>query len=209
MALNFKLIWELFAAGFVFGIGPCFLFCAPLILPYIISKGLDKKGGFKATVFFSIGRIAAYSVLGFASVALLDTLTIRKNIFKQSLGALIIIIVLFDLLKGPVKFCGLLGKKYFEKTNLNSFAAGVLIGLSPCAPFLGVLTYIVAKSDSPLLGLVNGFSFGLGTFFSPLVLLGFFAGMIAPAFENSKKLFMITRIAADLIVIYFGVKLVL
>jgi len=209
MEINLKIIPELFAAGFVFGMGPCLLFCAPVILPYIVSKGLDKKEGLKATVYFSLGRIAAYSALGFAAVALMDTLTIRKNIFRQSLGALIMIIVFFDLMKGPVKFCGVLGRKYFDNANLNSFVAGALIGLTPCAPFFGVLTYIVAKSESPLAGLVNGFSFGIGTFFSPLVLLGFFAGFLPAALKNSKRLFAVSKISADVILIYFGVKLLL
>lgn len=209
MEINLKIISELFTAGFVFGIGPCFLFCAPLILPYIVAKGLDKKEGLNAAIFFSMGRIAAYSALGFAAVAFMDTLYIRKNIFRQSLGVLIMIIVFLDLMKGPVKVCGILGRKYFDKANLNSFVAGTLIGLTPCAPFLGILTYIVAKSDSPLIGLVNGFSFGIGSFFSPLVLLGFFAGLLPVALINSKRLFAVTKILADIILVYFGVKLLI
>jgi len=209
MAINCKIAYELFAAGFVFGIGPCFLFCAPLVLTYIVSRGLNKKEGLKATIFFSFGRIAAYSVLGFVAVMLMDTLNIRINIFRQSLGLLIVLIVVFDLIKEPVKFCGVLSKKYFENVNLNSFAAGILIGFSPCMPFAGILTYIVAKSQTSFQGLFNGFSFGLGSLFSPLLILGFFAGLLPAVFKNSKNLFAVTKISADIILVYFGVKLLL
>lgn len=209
VAVKFEIAYELFAAGMVFGFGPCFLSCAPLILPYIVSKGLDAKSGLLSSVFFSLGRAAAYSALGFISVALLDTLTVRKEIFGRVLGVLILVIVAADLAKGPVKFCAVLGKKYFENIRLNSFAAGVLIGLVPCAPFLGILTYIVAKSPTPPAGLVNGLSFGLGSMFSPLLALGFFAGFVPLAVKNSGKLFSAAKICADLILAYFGLKLLI
>ena len=206
--MNFATVTELFAAGVVFGVGPCFLFCAPLVLPYIVAKGLDKREAMTVTVLFSLGRTAAYSALGFAAVALLDTLTVRKDIFMHSLGALILVFVAVDLLKGRVKFCSVLGKKYFGSVPLNSFAAGVLIGLAPCAPFLGILTYIAAKSDTAWQGMLNGFSFGAGTFFSPIVALGFFAGMLPAALRNSKMLFSVSRFLADVILLYFGAKLI-
>ena len=206
--MNFSTATELFSAGVVFGVGPCFLFCAPLVLPYIVAEGLGRREGLMAAVFFSLGRIAAYSALGFAAAALLDTLNIRKDIFRHSLGALILVFVAYDLLKGRMRFCFVFGKKYFGNSALNSFAAGVLIGLSPCAPFLGVLTYIVAKSDTALQGMAGGFAFGAGSFFSPILALGFFAGMLPAVFKNSKALFSASRFLADIILLYFGVKLI-
>lgn len=210
MEIDIKIFAELFLAGMSLGFGPCFLFCAPVVSSYIFAKGFNHKEGLKFTVIFSAGRIIAYSILGLAAVAFVDTLGIQKNIFKQVAGLLILLILpIYDLGKDNLNFCGFIHKYFNRKTGINTFLLGLLIGLTPCAPLVGILTYIACKSENIFYGFFNGLVFGIGTFFSPLIFVGIFSGLFAGYFSRSRKTLLIFKIIANIFLVYFGLKLLL
>ncbi|MEW6556483.1 MAG: sulfite exporter TauE/SafE family protein [Elusimicrobiota bacterium] len=204
-------VWvELFLAGLGFGFGPCFLFCAPVISSYIFAKGLNHKEGLKWVIVFSIGRIAAYSILGLVAVAFVNTVGIQKNIFKQTAGILIILLLpLYEFGKENIKFCSFIHRYFNNKTQTGSLLLGLFIGLTPCIPLIGILTYIACKSANIFYGFLNGLVFGLGTLFSPLILLGIFSGLLANLALKLGKLYLVFKLIANIILVYFGIKLIL
>jgi len=208
--MNISVFIELFLAGITLGLGPCFLFCAPIVSTFIFAKGFDHKEGLKFTLVFSIGRIIAYSILGLVAVAFFNTLGIQKNLFKHIAGVVILLILpIYDLGKDKNPFCNFLHRYINKKTGINTFFIGLLIGLSPCAPLVGILTYIACKSINVYNGFLNGFVFGLGTLFSPLILLGAFSGILAKFFSKSRRASLVFKIIANLFLIYFAVKLLI
>ncbi|MDD5686704.1 MAG: sulfite exporter TauE/SafE family protein [Elusimicrobia bacterium] len=210
MGIDKTVIFELFVAGIGLGFGPCFLFCAPIISSYIFANGFNQKEGLRVTVIFSLGRIIAYSILGLVSVYFINTLGIQGNIFKRVAGILILLILpVYNLGKDNFKFCNILSRISDSKTNISVFAVGLLVGLSPCAPLIGILTYIVCKSKNIFYGSFYGFVFGIGTFFSPLIFLGLFAGLLNKVLVKSQKISLIFKIIANVILVYLGIKLLL
>jgi sulfite exporter TauE/SafE len=85
---------------------------------------------------------------------------------------------------------------------------GLVVGLLPCAPLLGVLYYAGLISRSWLESLWYSFSFGLGTFVSPLILLCILAGIIPQWLEN-KKYYYVFRFICGLVIIFLGVQLLM
>jgi sulfite exporter TauE/SafE len=210
MGIDIKVVIELFVAGIGLGFGPCFLFCAPIISSYIFAHGFNHKEGFKITITFSLGRIVAYSILGLVTVVFLNTLGIQKYIFKQIAGILILLILpIYNFWEGDIKFCNILNKFFVNKTKMNTFLLGLLIGLSPCAPLVGILTYIACKSEYVFLGIFYGFIFGIGTFFSPLIFSGFLAGLFSGYLSKMHGIFLFFKILGNIFLIYFGIKLIL
>jgi len=208
MAIDINVVLELFVAGIGLGFGSCFLFCAPLISSYILAKGFNHKEGLKFTVIFSAGRILAYSILGLVAVAFINTIGIQKSVFKQVGGILILLMLpVYGFFGEKIKFCNFIYKHIGQKTNINTFVLGFLIGLSPCAPLIGILTYIACKSGNMVCGFFYGLTFGIGTFFSPLVLLGLFAGLFMDFFSKSRNTVLFLKIIANIILVYFGIKL--
>jgi len=216
---------KIFIAGITLGNGPCLFICIPIILPYI--GGLPQLGvgppgwktGLKLTAIFSISRLFAYSLLGFLSVVFyrfIFSLLGSKGIYLHLiLGILIILIGLFYLLNINQNFilsnplCALLRAKVVGKSKFNMVLFGLLVGFSPCAPLLAVLTYIAATAKDSLWGLLGGFSFGLGTLLTPLILLGTLAGFIIDKIKKFPRAILTIRALSAAILIYFGVRLIL
>ena len=208
MEIDIKVFVELLIAGLTLGFGPCFLFCGPILFPYILAKGTTAKEGFRTTVVFSLGRLIAYGILGFSAVYLLNTLNIQNVYFKKITGLFIILIgIAYIFSPAEHKICGLLNKFLIEKLRFNMLILGLLVGLSPCAPLVGILTYILVKSTTPFMGLLYSVSFGLGTFFSPLLVAGFVAGGLSELISRHSKMFSLTKILSGMILVYFGLKL--
>ncbi|OGS45998.1 MAG: hypothetical protein A2539_06705 [Elusimicrobia bacterium RIFOXYD2_FULL_34_15] len=210
MGIDYKVIIELFLTGIALGFGPCFLFCAPIISSYIFANGANQKEGLKITFVFSFGRIIAYSLLGFSAVALINTLDIQKDVFKRAAGILILLILpVYNFGKDKIKFCNFLSKFSEKRNSFNAFFIGLLIGLSPCAPLVGILSYIVVKSENIIFGLFYGFVFGVGTFISPLIFCGLLVGFFSNYCSKSKEMFILFKIIGNALLIYFAVKLIL
>jgi len=205
--MKISVLGELVVAGISFGIGPCLFFCGPVLLPYLLSRGVSKSAGLKSVLLFFAGRTFAYSLLGFYSVLLFDTALFQKYRFNKPAGAILLCLAAANFFKKSERICPFSKKNLYDEIGI--FSAGLFIGLSPCIPMLGVLTYIVAKSESPAAGAVYGLSFGIGTFVSPLLIAGFAAGYFSDWTNSCGKVSGIIRTVSSIILFYFGIRLIL
>ena len=187
---------EALILGVLYGIGPCTLFCAPVMVPLVMSYSKDGREGIKHALVFSAGRMTSYASLGAVSgllgIALTNILT------KEMTAAVIIAFGVLILLKRYPKKCAFAGR---VKGGQTSFSSGVLLGLSPCYPLISLLS-LAALSGSPVTGLAMGIIFGLGTTITPLLILGFFAGKWA---SFSKEFMNVNLIVTGGFLILLGI----
>ncbi|HIE43304.1 MAG TPA: sulfite exporter TauE/SafE family protein [Candidatus Omnitrophica bacterium] len=167
--MEWEEVIKIFVAGITLGTGPCLLICLPILLPYISAKGTDWRGGFKLALIFSLSRLVSYSLLGLLAVVLFRVVNTllgpQGGYFKLTAGIFVVSIGIIYLLPCNITkagACKFLHKYLIEKSNLNMFTLGVLIGFSPCAPLTAILTYIASMAKNALWGLLSGFFFWAG-----------------------------------------------
>jgi sulfite exporter TauE/SafE len=169
-----KELSEAFILGVTYGLGPCTISCAPLIVPLIMSAAKNKTWGVILSIIFGLGRIIAYVILGALSGYIGQT--INFSIPDKFTGLFIIalgIFLFFDIhnkciLKSKIKING----------PIVALVVGIVWGLSPCTPLIALLGLTVL-TKSALTGALMAFVFGLGTILSPIIVLGFFSGWFA------------------------------
>jgi len=86
---------------------------------------------------------------------------------------------------------------------------GLLIGLAPCLPLLGILNYIVLISDSHLKAIGFCLVFGLGTAISPLFIIVMLSGRLAETLSRNNKLKVVIRILCGGVILFLGGKIIL
>lgn len=206
------------------GNGPCLLICAPIVLSYVGGASQNDgsspgwKSGLQLVIVFSLARLFACSLLGFFSVIfyrfVFDIIAGKGAYLQQALGVLIVltgIAYFIDTSRGllpPNPLCGFLRAKMAKNTGRGAVLFGLLIGFSPCAPHLAVLTFIAATAKDPLWGLLGGFFFGLGTTITPLIPLGAMTGLLTDKAKMSPGALMAARVISSAVLIYFGVRLI-
>lgn len=160
--------------GFTYGVGPCTLSCAPLVVPLIMAASKNKKEGVILSIIFGAGRVMSYIALGV--VAALVGSTMNLYISNRWLGLFFIILGLAIIYKLQGK--GLCRQRIRITGWHMALIAGIIYGAGPCPPLLALLG-LAAVSKSALVGGVMGLVFGLGTIISPIILLGLFSGWFA------------------------------
>ena len=126
-------------------------------------------------------------------------------------GGFIIIVGLFMAFgkKLELKFCQSLHKNLLERDKKSIFIAGLIIGLLPCAPLLSIFSYVGLISRTWLASLLYAFSFGIGTFVSPLVLLAILAGIIPHIFLGKKEIYAsIFTFICGATIVFLGIQLI-
>jgi cytochrome c-type biogenesis protein len=184
-----------FTGGLLYGLAVCTASCLPYIASYIAGIGADFRKGITVTLVFSLGRIAAYAVIG-AAVGLFSGLL--RSLFSGSLlspfqlysslafGLVTIIIGVSVLVKyrRPCE-CNASGSKSLLKQSksrwlgfdFGAFSLGLSRGLILCPPLIALLVYSVPFSN-PIGSLGLAVLFGLGTVLSPMLLLGGLTGLL-------------------------------
>jgi sulfite exporter TauE/SafE len=167
--------------GFTYGIGPCTISCAPLVVPLIMASSKNKREGIVNSIIFSFGRVISYILLGFFSGLIGSTF----NLFlpQKWLGAFFIILGIAILFRIQGK-CILKSKLRITGPSM-AITTGFIYGLGPCPPLIALLG-LAAASKSALTGALMGLVFGLGTIISPIIILGFFSGWFAKQKEFKK-----------------------
>ncbi len=204
---------ELFIIGLTLSFGPCLLFCSPVILPYIAATKKGWREGLKSIIIFSLSRLVAYTILGLL-VGLLGRLFTEKlhkfdyplfilgGLFIASLGILII----FG--KEPqLRLCQILRRHTVDSETGGLILLGLTVGFLPCLPLLGVLTYIALKATSFWQGALYGFSFGMGTAISPLILFGVLASFLPGILIKSQRVLSFFKTACVFLLLLAGVTL--
>lgn len=201
-------LYYLFLSGLILGSGPCIGFCAPILVSFIATYKPSLKKALISYLSFSSGKLVSYMVIGtfcgiFSGILKSGFFTGYLNIINITLGFFILLIgILTIITKEPLssKYCA-----FFAQGNLkNAGLLGILAGFSPCLPLLGILNYIIIIAHSPLEGLFYAFVFGLGTAFSPIILLAGLSGTLAGKFSGNNKIKLLIRVISSLLLIYLG-----
>lgn len=160
--------------GFTYGIGPCTISCAPIVVPLLMASSKNRKEGVISSFVFSFGRVLSYVLLGFITGWVGQT--INFFVSKRILGIFFVLLGIAVLLKFQGK-CIIKNKLKITGYRM-SFVSGFIYGLGPCPPLIALLG-MAAQSQSALIGALMGLLFGIGTVISPIIILGFFSGWIA------------------------------
>jgi sulfite exporter TauE/SafE len=208
-----KVYIDVFIMGVALSWGPCLSFCAPILLPYIAATQKGWRSGLKATLAFSISRIVPYVILALISSSLgqylvRNFLESRARLIIQILAAVFVLLVGVVVLIGRsprLSACQLLSRHIGQEGIKGMILLGFLVGMLPCMPLLGLLTYIAFTSKSLLEGAFLGLAFGIGTLISPLLLFGPLAGGISSILFKKPLIYKVFNRICGLILMYLGI----
>lgn len=205
----FKLIIALFLLGLSFGSGACIASCGPVLISYVAAKRKDLFKTIVIYLLFSFARVLVYIALGLL-IFLAGKFTIENvlgNFAKYVFifgGFFIVILGFFICIGKNIKI------KFFQRDKQNIFIIGLIIGLLPCAPLLVMLSYIGLVSKSWPQALLYSVSFGIGTVFSPLLLLVIMASFFNRILENLKEIYCrVFTFLCGLVMMLLGIHLIL
>jgi len=206
---------SLFLTGLFLGAGPCLVSCGPFLVSFIAGNKKDFKQSLRIWFIFSISRIFAYLVLGLFTGLLSQTLIskVYETILAKYLlifGGLFVLLIgiLMIINKFPqMKLCNCLEENLISKDKISIAIFGLIVGFLPCAPLLGVLTYVALISKSILKAVFYCFSFGLGTLISPLILMVICASYISKLLGSEVRIYNIFQKICAAIIIFLGYQL--
>ncbi len=205
---------KLLGAGIAMGSWPCLAFWGPILLPYIAATKRSWRGGLRVSLMFSFGRLLAIAILGaLASVAFASVNRFfpphRSGYLYLAIAVLVMLMgVLIILDKGfRVPVYGIFRKYMVGRSNESMLVLGFLIGISPCAPLIAILSYIACTATSLLYGVLYALSFGIGTMVSVIV-LGTLAGFLPGSIFTAPRHLKVFRIVCGVILILFGFQLI-
>ena len=203
----------IFLQGVVLGVGPCFFICGPVLLPFVVGTRKNFKEGLKATGWVLGGKVLVYTMLG----ALFGTFgywaqkvifaSFYTNLMWTAAGLILIVFGVFIALGEKTRVCPVLREKAILHSNKGLFTLGVLIGLTPCLPLMGILTEIALISNRFWQGAFYGLSFGFGTALSPLLI----AGVLLPwlsGFIKTEVFVRVIEIVSGILVTLVGIYLI-
>jgi len=206
---------ELFTIGITMAFGPCLFFCTPIVLSYIGATQDNGRKGFKSVLIFSLSRAFIYVLLGLLAGLFGKILTTSLDKYSLTIyvagGAFISLSGILILLgKNPnLHLCQILRKYTVEDNIRNTIILGIIIGLLPCTPLLGILVYISLVSKDLWQGALLGLSFGVGTIISPLIIFGILVSALPKIIIKSPKTLEIFKKACGFLLFLFGAHLII
>jgi sulfite exporter TauE/SafE len=208
---------QLFGIGFGLGFaGPCLLTCAPLVVTFIAGRKISFLQGTRDILIFLCGRFLAYLALGyiagFSGTYLRMVATGVFTLWLRLLGGAVIILMGIYVGIGQNVLNKICPARLSEVTGISSlFLLGIIIGISPCAPLVGLLVELAIISKNGLDALLYALFFGLGTFISGFLALGVLSGIFkwvpAKLFNSAKSNFIFRTVCA-LLLIALGLNLI-
>jgi len=211
-----RLLVSFFILGLSFGLGPCLASCGPLLVSYLAGTNKNIFQAVFAYLLFSLSRIFAYTIFGliffwlgqFAISYLTEELSrylyLASGLFIVMLG---ILVILGKNTKH--KICQRLNDSLLKKSNKTTLLLGFFIGVLPCGPLISAFgsMALIAKNWGDIFS--YSVFFGLGTVFSPLLLLVIFTGLIPSWMKNANLLiYRIFNLACGVIMIILGIQLI-
>lgn len=200
-----KIAFSLFISGIIFGTGPCLASCGPILISYIAAFKKGPLQAFFCWLIFSVSRIFVYVILG-ALAGIIGGNLYQSYYWEMPgfviwfLGGIFICMLGILTMLGkniPSKICQRLQGIFIKKDIKSIVTLGIIIGLFPCAPLIGIISYVSMLSIHSYQGIILMLSFGLGTMISPLLILSLGTGII-PKFnilQNEKIYEWFGRIA--------------
>lgn len=205
---------ELFIIGITVSIGPCLAFCAPVILPYIAATRKGWRDGLRAILTFSFSRLFIYCLLGLLAGLggrLLTEWLHQYNYLAFGGGGIFISLLgLLIIFKGDYHYrlCQILSRKVVDNSTRGPVMLGLIAGILPCLPLLGVLAYITLKSENVWQGAFFGLAFGMGKLISPLIPLGILASVLPAGVIKNQRIYSLFSRLCGFILFLIGVNLV-
>ncbi|MCY6370186.1 cytochrome c biogenesis CcdA family protein [Clostridium ganghwense] len=144
-----------FLAGIVSSFSPCILSTLPLVIGYVGESGAkDKKTAFKYSLFFSIGLVITFTVLGVVFSLLGQFMNITGTWWYLVLGVIMLLVGLhlLGVIGSSDKACKMPNRR---KGFWGAFFLGILGGAlsSPCStPVLAAILAFVAQKGNVILG---------------------------------------------------------
>jgi len=211
---TFNILLSVFVLGLTFGSGPCLASCGPMLISYV--AGTKKTGlrGLGVYFIFTAARVSVYIALAilaffFGNIAFerilgdnLKYITIAGGLFIIFIGLLIA-----SGRETKLKYFHMCSMKMLERDTKSIIALGLFAGILPCGPLIAVLSYIALVSKTWMASLFYSLSFGLGTFFSPLILLVIFSGFLPVLAQKSVLLQRVLSFVCGLVIIFLGLQL--
>lgn len=206
-------LYYLFISGLILGSGPCLSFCAPVLISYsaIHKEGLGRSA--ISYLVFSLFKLTGYCLLGL--ICSLGVKAINTPLGQKYLDPIYITAGIFIILIGvtslfyrdgkPNPVCG-----WIHRGNVRNVGLlGLLIGVTPCLPLLGILNYVILISGSLPSAIGLCLVFGLGTVISPLFIMVVLSGRISAAFTGNRRLKTLLRLLCAGVIIYLGGRIIL
>lgn len=210
-----RLLISFFILGLSFGLGPCLASCGPLLVSYIAGA---KKNIFQAVLaylLFSLSRIAAYIVLGLAFFVFgqlaVNYLAGEVSRYLYLAAGLFVIFIGALIAFGKNmnhRVCQRLNETLLKKGKMTVLLLGFFIGILPCGPLVSAFgsMALIAKNWGDIFS--YSVFFGLGTVFSPLLLLVIFTGLIPSWMKNANLLiYRIFNFICGIIMVILGIDL--
>lgn len=191
-AENLKFFIEGLGLGLTVGV-TCMVFCLPVIIG-LASRSINKINPIFNFSFFVLGRFFAYLLIAVTFSIIGIKLKEYSNFDFLLKFAVAILLILWGI-KGFINIDN--ENKICPVKNLKKpipFFAGVLTGLSPCAPFAAGVTRVISIGNI-LTGVIYFFGFFIST--SIFILPGLSIGLV----KYKKEL----KIIVSLISILFGI----
>jgi sulfite exporter TauE/SafE len=205
---------KLLVAGLTMGWGPCLAIQGPILLPYIAATKGGWRSGLMVSSTFSLGRLLALALLG--ALATIAFASLNRFFPPHRSGYLYLAIAISVVLMGVLVVLGkgfnllayrLLERHVIDRGSESMFVLGFLIGISPCAPLIAILTYIGYTATNLVYGIVYALSFGIGTVVATIV-LGTLAGFLPGKIFRSARQIKVFRVICGIILILFGLQLI-
>ncbi|MDD5194166.1 MAG: sulfite exporter TauE/SafE family protein [Candidatus Omnitrophica bacterium] len=184
MLINFI---EIFAIGFGLGLaGPCLFYCIPPIFAFTLGSIKNYGKCLMDICVFLCGRTIAYIFLAFlagASGMLLHNFIgwHFASYLKPLAGLISIGLGIFILFEKENKQKRCLPKFETNYTKGSLFGLGFILGITPCAPLVALLSEITLISKEAFSGALYGLAFGLGTFIPAFLITAALAGIFKEA----------------------------
>ncbi|MEW6262891.1 MAG: sulfite exporter TauE/SafE family protein [Thermodesulfobacteriota bacterium] len=172
--------------GFLLGLSlgtSCLLYCAPVLMPYLLGRGQKVWSNLAEVGLFLLGRLIGYLVFGLAAWgvgrSLLEAAGPRDIVFGSAFLILAVLLLFQGFFKTEKDCPAGRAEGRFSKIMAIwpaplPLAAGLVTGLSLCPPFLLAFTHAAAAG-----GLFQSvwffvmFFLGTSVFFLPAPLVGF------------------------------------
>ncbi len=156
-----------FIGGILSSFSPCMISTLPLIIAYITIDNKDKKDRFNNVIismYFSLGIIITFILIGVISVILGNKLKLFGNWYYLFLAIILLIsaLNLFGIFAGKNDVCK---RPKLKKNILGAFLLGIIGGIfdSPCStPILISILAIVATKSSLLYGVMLMIIYSIG-----------------------------------------------
>lgn len=209
-----------FIAGIVTFFASCLLPLVPVYLAYLSGVTLSTKKTekkwviFKTTIFFVVGFITVFVVLGATLTTFARAFAPYRVWFERAGGLLFILLGLY--LSGLLKLAVLSKEvhvgfnKWFKKNrNIHALLTGMTFGFGwvPCiGPVLGVILFWASRQATYSMGILMLVVYGIGLGI-PFIIVGLGFEKISPWLKKSAKFGHRLQIIAGLIIVLAGILL--